>query len=140
MKLFVYIKDLVLYIISESQRIMLSTVHEKEQYFYHYSLPLVTITSIMKWVVETVIDGVSVKDIQLVPQNELNAGTIYTGRPVGNSPEFIPQDNILNAEVKWLHYYHCVVTNKFDDKDTRKLSMETPKLIARGIIFLLENE
>ena len=30
MKLFVYINDLVLYIISESQRVMLGTVHEKD--------------------------------------------------------------------------------------------------------------
>ena len=42
--------------------------------------------------------------------------------------------------MKRSHDYHCVVTNKLGNKDTRKFSMKIPKLIARGIKRLLENE
>ena len=44
MQLFVYIKGLVLYIISESQCVMVGTVYKKYWYFYHDSLSLVTAT------------------------------------------------------------------------------------------------
>ena len=54
----------------------------------------------MKWMVETMIDGVSVKDRCLVPQNEVNTGTVYAGHPVDNLPEFMPWDNSINADVK----------------------------------------
>ena len=35
----------------------------------------------------------------LLPMNGLQDGTPYSGRPVGNSPEFMPLDNILNREI-----------------------------------------
>ena len=76
----------------------------------------------------------------MVPQNGVNTGNVYAGWTVGNSLEFMPWDNNLSAEVKRSHDYDCVVTNKLGDKDTRKLSMKTTKLIARDIKGLLENE
>ena len=73
------------------------------------------------------IDGVSVKERWLVPQNGVNAGIVYVGWPVGNSPEFMPWDNSLNSDVKRTNDYHCGVTNKLGDKDMRKFSMKTHK-------------
>ena len=94
----------------------------------------------MKWMVDTVIDGVSVKDRWLIPQNEVNVGIVYAGCPVGNSPEFIPCYNSLNADVTRSHGYHCVLINKLGGKGTLKFSMKSPELIVRGIKRLLENE
>ena len=79
MKPFMCIKDLVVYFISESQHVMFGTVPDKDWYFYHDTLSLMTATSTMKLMTETMIDGVSVKDRWLVPQNEVNAGTVYGG-------------------------------------------------------------
>ena len=79
------------------------------------------------------------KDRWLVLQNEVNAGTVYAGRPVGNSPEFMPWFNSLNANVKRSHSYHYVVIDKLGNTDTRMFSMKTPRLIARGMTYLLEN-
>ena len=52
----------------------------------------------------------------------------------------MPWYNSLNADVKRLRYNNCVVTNNLGNKDTRKFSIKTPTLIARGIKCLLENE
>ena len=53
-----------------------------------------------------------------------SAGTVYAVQLVGNSPEFMPWDKSLNANVKRSHDYHFVVTNNLGDKDTRKFSMK----------------
>ena len=92
------------------------------------------------WMEQIMIDGVSIKSRWLVPRNGVNGGTIYEGRPVRNSPEFMPLDNSLNADIKWLHAYHCVVTSHCSPNDRRKFSMSTPKTITRGIRRLLENK
>ena len=54
--------------------------------------------------------------------------TIYEGRP--NSPEFMPLDNSLNADLKLSHDRHCVLTRRLPKNDPRKFSMSTPKLIS----------
>ena len=71
-----------------------------------------TATATMKWMTETMTDGVNMKDIWLVPQNKINTGMVYAGWPVGKSPEFMPWESSLNADMKRLYDYHCVVTNK----------------------------
>ena len=35
----------------------------------------------------------------LFPLNGLQDGTPYAGRPLGNSPEFMPLDNSLNRDI-----------------------------------------
>ena len=67
----------------------------------------------------------------LVPQGGLNIGTIFYGRPVGNSPEFMPLDNSLNQEVLMSHRFHCAVTYHLRDIDERKFSLRRPKLVTR---------
>ena len=64
-------------------------------------------TATMKWMVETVIDGISVIYRWLVPYNKINAATVCAGCPVG--PEFMLWDSILNADVKRSYNYHFVV-------------------------------
>ena len=49
------------------------------------------------------IDSVSLKSRYLVPQQGANDGIVYEGRPVGNSPEFIPLGNSLNDDIRWVY-------------------------------------
>ena len=42
----------------------------------------------------------------LVSQTDLNVGTRFHGKPVGNFPEFMPLDNSLNVDVKRAHECH----------------------------------
>ena len=64
----------------------------------------------------------------------------YAGRPVGNSPEFMPLDNSLNRDI--LHYlrFHCVLSRfvldgEGTDEEERnmRLSFSTLREIARGM-------
>ena len=87
---------------------------------------------------ESEIDGVIIKKRWLVPQLGLNAGTVYQGRPVGNSPEFMPLDNSLNADITRSHDFHCRATASLHKDDPRRFSMATPKTISQGIHRLFQ--
>ena len=45
----------------------------------------------------------------LLPMNGLQDRTPYAGRPVGNSPEFMPLDNSLNRYILHCLRFHCVL-------------------------------
>ena len=68
----------------------------------------------------------------------VNEGTRYDMHPVGNSPEFMPMDNSLNACLNRSHERHCAITSKLHKNDPRKFSLATPKTISRGIRRLFE--
>ena len=84
--------------------------------------------------------GTTIYEKWLKPQNDLNIGTIYHGRYVGNSPEFMPLDNSLNYDLQLSHKYHCAVTAHLTDTDDRKFSLSTPLRIAKGINKIWEHE
>ena len=83
--------------------------------------------------------GTTIYDKWLKPTNEINQGTIYEGRCVGNSPELMPLDNSLNRDLQLSHTYHCAVTAHLPDNDNRKFSLSTPLRIARGIKKIWED-
>ena len=113
---------------------MRGTVHEGNWYFIHDALSLVTANITMEWMVQK---GYKAK--WRVPQNGVNAGTRCHGRPVGNSPEFMPLDNSLNADVKRAHDRHVGVTMHLPKDDARKFSNRTPQAISRGIKRIVES-
>ena len=83
----------------------------------------------------------------MLPLNGLQDGTPYSGRPVGNSPEFIPLDNSLNRDILQSLRFHCVLSRAIiDGKETteeeRKLcfSFSTPREIARGLKRLWDSK
>ena len=45
--------------------------------------------------------------------NGLQDGTPYDGSPVGNSPEFMPLDNILNRDILHSFLLYCVLSRFF---------------------------
>ena len=70
----------------------------------------------------------------LLPMNLLQDGTPYDGRPVDNSPEFIPLNYRLNGDI--LHFMcfhfsliHYVLDGEVTDKEERimRFSFFTPK-------------
>ena len=92
---------------------MVGTKHKKDWYFYHDALTLMTSEKTISWMSKK-IDGVTVQKRWLTPQFDLNKGTVYFGRPVGNSPEFMPLDNLLNADITRSHDYHCRLSSKLN--------------------------
>ena len=72
--------------------------------------------------------------------NGLQDGTPYDRRPVGNSPDFMPLENILNRDILHILRFHCVLSHfvldgEGIDKEERNMcfSFSTPKEIARGL-------
>ena len=49
-----------------------------------------------------------------LPMNGLQDGIPYDGRPVGNSPEFMPLDNSLNRDILHILRFHCVLSRFFN--------------------------
>ena len=72
--------------------------------------------------------------------NGFQDGSPYDGRPVGNSPEFMPLDHILNRDILHSLRFHCVL-NRFvlggevtdDEERNMRFSFSTPREIARGM-------
>ena len=72
--------------------------------------------------------------------NGLQDRTPYAGRPVGNSPEFMPLDHSLNRDIlQSLRFYcvlsHSIIDGKESTEEDRKLCFRfsTPREIARGL-------
>ena len=70
--------------------------------------------------------------------NGLQDGTPYDGIPVGNIPEFMPLDNILNRDILRSFCLHCVLSRFLLDRDVTdveernmRFSFSTPKEITR---------
>ena len=87
-----------------------------------------TVSSTIRWTKE-----VSIYKRWLLPKINLNGGTTYFGRPVGNSPEFMPLDNELNNDIQQSLSLHYAITLELDDYDEKKFSMRTPNEISKGI-------
>ena len=70
--------------------------------------------------------------------NGLQDRTTYYGRPVGNSPEFMPLDNSFNRDILQSLRFHCLLSRfmldrEGTDKEERNMrfSFSTPKEISR---------
>ena len=78
----------------EAEKLMKGYVHEDDIFIVHDALVLMTAK-------ETII---CMKENfyfhrWLLPINWLQDGTTYAGRPVDNSPKFMPLDNNLNRDI-----------------------------------------
>ena len=78
---------------------MKGTKYEGNWIFYHDALSFLTAKETKKWMTETIFEDKSIISKWLIPINDVNKGTTYHNRPVGNSPECIPLDNCLNNDV-----------------------------------------
>ena len=73
---------------------MKGSVHEDNFFIVHDDLVLMTAKETIQWMKEK-----NYYHRLLLPMNGLQDGTPYAGRPVGNSPEFMPLDNSLNRDI-----------------------------------------
>ena len=87
----------------------------------------------------TYFDGKNAYDRWFLPTKEINIGTKYHERCVGNSPEIMPLDNSLNYDLKLSNRYHCAVTSHSPDNDPRKHTMSTPKRRTEGMKKIWEH-
>ena len=80
----------------------------------------------------------------LLPMNIFQDGKPYDGRPVVNSPEFIPLDNSLNIDILHSLRFHCVLSRFLldgeetdEEESNMRFSYYTPKETARGLKRIL---
>ena len=118
---------------------MKGTVHESDWIFYHDALSILTSIGTREYIKSKEYTGKTIFDKWFLPQNNLNAGTPYHGRPVGNSPEFMPLDNSLNYDLQVSHRHHCAVTAHLPEGDPRKHSLSTPRRITVGLKKIWEH-
>lgn len=84
---------------------MRGTKHKNDWCFYHDALSLMTASATTTWMKEQ-----GYYSRWLLPL-EINRGTCFFGRPVGNSPEMMPMDSSLNKDVDDEVSYHCSLTS-----------------------------
>lgn len=130
---YVPITDIILFMCNESKNLMQGTAYHSNWYFYHDALSFLTANKTREWMSNTWFDGKRIMDRWLIPYHDLNINTRYHKRPVGNSPEFMPLDNSLNADLKNSLMHHCAVTSHLPKDDLRKHCMSTPRLIERSV-------
>ena len=95
---FCCITDLIRFMVKEGENLMKGSVHEDDFFIVHGALVLMTAKEMIQWMKEK-----NYYHRWLLPMNGLQEGTTYAGRPVGNSPEFMPLDNSLNRDI-----LHCL--------------------------------
>ena len=78
-----------------------------EDYFFivHDDLVLMTAKETINWMIQN-----GYLHILLLPLNELQDGTPYSGLPVGNIPKFMPLDNLLNSDILHSLRMHSVLS------------------------------
>ena len=94
MSKFFCITDMIRFMMKEAEKLMKGSVHEDDLFIAHDALVLMTAKETIKWMKEN-----NYFHNWLLPMNVLQDGTPYSGRAVGNSPEFMPLDNSLNRDI-----------------------------------------
>ncbi len=109
-------------IYKHSKQIFKGTKYENDWYFYHDALSFMTCKQCQDFMIK--------QDIYkhwILPLHNINAGTVYAGRPVGNTPEIMPLDSNLNKDIHEAVKTHSTYTNTLDRKDPKKFSISTAK-------------
>ena len=99
------ITDLICFMMKEAENPMKGSVHEDDLFIVHDALVLMTSKETIGCMKEK-----NYFHRWLLPMNGLQYGTTYAGRPVGNSPEFMPLDNRLNRDILHSSRFHCVLS------------------------------
>ena len=98
------ITDLIRFMMKEAENLMKGSVREDDFFIVHDALVLMTAKETIEWMKEK-----NYYHRWLLPTNGLQDRTPYDGRPVGNSPKFMPLYNILNIDILHSLRFHCVL-------------------------------
>ena len=133
--------DYIEHIMSESERIMKGTIHENTWMVYHDALAIMTAKATKEWMAEK-----GYLKRWILPSEDLynnlpnTVRKSYQGKPIGNSPEYMPLDTHLNQDIHASHDYHVVLTQDAPDDDAKKFSGSTPKRISSSYHRLTDPE
>ena len=127
--------DLMFFMMNEAEKMMKGSLHEDDLFIARDAFVLVTAKETINWMRQK-----GYLHQWLLPLNGLQDHTPYAGRPVGNSPEFIPLDNLLNRDILHSLRIHSVLSRYIidgeeTDKEERNMcfSYSTPREINRGM-------
>jgi len=132
-----YICNYVEHMMVESEKVMKGTIHEKTWMVYHDALAIMTAKSTKEWMAQK-----GYLNRWILPSNDLydnlpiNVRKSYNGKPVGNSPEYMPLDCHLNQDIHACHHYHTQLTQPIPDENPLKFTSSTPKRMADSYIRL----
>ena len=142
MSKFCCITDLIRFMMNKADNLMKGSVREDDFFIVHDALVLMTAEDTIEWMKEK-----NYLHRWLLPMNGLQDGTPNAGRPVGNSPEFMPLYNSLNRDILHSLRFHCVLScfvidGEGTDEEERNMcfSFSTPKEIARGLKRIWESK
>ena len=102
---FCFITNLICFMMNEESNMMRGSVHKEDFYIFYDDLLLMTAQEKINWMIQ---NGYLYR--WFINLNRLQDRTPYAGRPVGNSPEFMPLDNSLNSEISHSLRMHSVLS------------------------------
>lgn len=137
----VCITDLVQHMYDEARKLFNpeNDPEKDDWWIYHDALTQMTAKETKDWMEEKGILKHWILPEQGLYEDEKDLRAYY-GRPVGNSPEFMPLDCSLNNDIHKSVNKHCAATCHIrdDDGDPRKFSISTPKRGDRAYFRVLE--
>ena len=135
MSKFCCITDLIWFMMKEAENLMKGSVHEDDFFIVHDDLVLMKAKETIEWMKEK-----NYYHRWLLPMNGLHDETPYAGRPVGNSPDFMPLDNSLNRDILHCLRFRCILSRfvldgEGTDEEERNMqfSFSTPREISQGM-------
>ena len=116
----------------EAENLMKGSIHEDDFFIIRDALMLMTEKETIEWTKEK-----NYFHSWLLTMNGLQDRTPYAGRPVDNSPKFMPLENSLNRDILNSLRFHCILSRfvldrKGTDKEEKNIqfSFSTPREIA----------
>ena len=127
---------------NEEDNLMKGSVHKDDFFIFHDALVLMIAKETIKWMRQ---NGYAHQ--WFLTLNVLQDGTPNAGRPVGNIPEFMPLDYLLNCDVLHSLRMHSVLSRyAVDGEETNKEEMNmcfrksTPRGISQGMKRIWDSE
>ena len=117
----------------ESAQVMKGTIHENTWMVYHDVLSIMASKSTKEWMQQK-----GYLERWILPSSDLydnlpkEARRFYEGKPVGNSPEFMPLDTHLNQDLHSSHDFHVTLTQDLPDDNDKKFDGSTPKRLSQS--------
>ncbi|GFH53203.1 hypothetical protein CTEN210_09679 [Chaetoceros tenuissimus] len=133
------IHKLIDHVYENTRKHFVGTKYEKNFYFYHDALSLMTSKDAIKYMKEKgIYKHWLLPEAGLFSKEHDPSLKRYQGRPVGNSPELMPLDSCLNRDIHMAVDTACADTAAMKDDDPKKFSMRTPKHGTSAYLRLLQ--
>ena len=132
---FCCITNIIRFIMNEAEKLMKWSLHDDDFFIVHNALVLMSAKEKINWMRKN-----GYLHRCLLPLNGMQYGTPYAGRTIGNRPEFMPLDHLLNRDILKSLRMHSVLSRYIadgeeTDEEERNMcfSYSAPREIARGL-------